>query len=884
VGDLKKMFNPETVALVGASDRENSIGRALLQNLLVSEGRKIFAVNPNRKTALRLECYSSVGDIGEHIDLAVIAVPAASVPGVVEECGKAGVEGAIIISAGFRESGEEGRRLEERVSDIRKKYGVRILGPNSLGAIMPNIGLNATFFRTNPQPGNVAFISQSGALGEAIVDWGISNNIGFSMFASLGSMMDVDYSDLIDLLQDDYFTKSITIYMERVGNARKFVSSSRAFACGKPIVILKPGRFPGNRGALISHTGADTGEDRAYDAAFKRAGLVRVKEVKDLFDTTRVLVSRNQPRGPKLAVAANSGSVGVIATDTLFELKGQPAAFSEETASSLAAILPAQSGKNNPVDILGDADLGRYTKIVSICLKDEGVDGVLVGYTPRAEVEPDELARAIVGMASGTAKPIIVVWMGGQYGDKGREILIENSIPVYETPEEAVRAYLYMYNYRRNVEFLNETPEELPLNRGGLKNYLKAIVRNALADGAFSLPVEEGMDFLRNYGIPVARTSVVRNVDQAVRAGGEIGYPVVLRVVTHGTSMAGNTMAGLASGDELKSAYNLLTQMARENRPGLSEPEMVVQKMLGKIDRMFTLKAMRDIDFGTVIYFGDHSPDGRADAGLSAALPPLNQILARGLLDDIGIDTLLQDLAEVREHAMRHLEEVLVCFSNLIADFPEIAAMEVAPLALSDGKACALNVKVLLERSAVTPASRYPHLVITPYPAQYIIPWSLKDGTEVTIRPVRAEDAPLAGEMIASLSEETMRVRFFVVPEVSHKVLMRFCNVDYDKEMAFVVELKGGERRRIIGGGRLIIDPDFTHGQFALLVHDDFHGKGLGEKLLDIMIGVAQEKGLQEIYGIVLSENAKMLRVCRKMGFRQTLLPDGITRVSLLLN
>lgn len=884
MGDLRKMLNPETVALIGASDREDSIGRAILQNLLLSEGRKIFAVNPNRKSALHLECYPSIAAVGEHVDLAVVAVRAALVPGVVEECGKAGVEGIIIISAGFRESGEEGRKLEDRVSEIRSRYGVRILGPNSLGAILPNIGLNATFFRTNPQPGNVAFISQSGALGEAIVDWGISNNIGFSMFVSLGSMADVDYSDLIDFLQDDYLTKSITIYMEHVGNAGKFISSSKAFACSKPIVILKPGRFPESVGALISHTGAETGDDRVYDAVFKRAGLVRVKEMNDLFDTTRVLVSRNQPRGPKLAIVANSGSVGIIATDTLFELKGQLAGFSATTASALASVLPAQSGRNNPVDILGDADLNRYTETVSVCLKDDNVDGVLVGYTPRAEVEPDELARAIVEIAFRTAKPIVVVWMGGKYGDKGREILIEKSIPVYETPEEAVRAYLYMYNYRRNMDFLNETPEELPLNQGGLKNYLKAIVRNALADGAFNLPVEEGMGFLRNYGIPVARTSVVRNADQAVRAGREIGYPVVLRVVTHGTSMAKNTMAGLASDDDLKSAYNLLAQMAQESKPGPSGPEMVVQKMLGKIDCMFTLKARRDIDFGSVIYFGEHSPGGRTDGRLSVGLPPLNQILARGLLEDVEINTLLQDLTEDREPALRHLEEVLVGFSNLIADFPEIAMMEVAPLALSDGKACALNVKVFLEKSTIAPASRYPHLVITPYPAQYIIPWSLRDGTEVTIRPVRAEDAPLAGEMIATLSAETMRVRFFVVPEVSHKVLMRFCNVDYDKEMAFVVELKGSEKRRIIGGGRLIIDPDFTHGQFALLIHDDFHGKGLGEKLLDIMIGVAQEKGLKEVYAIVLTENEKMLRVCRKMGFRSTLLPDGITRVSLALN
>ena len=562
MGDLRSMLNPKAVALIGASDEEGSIGCAILKNLLSSKHRQILAVNPNRKQAFGLDCYPSIGDIGKPVDCAVIATPAASVPDAVEQCGKAGAEGTIIISAGFREAGAEGKRLEDRLVEIRNRYGLRIIGPNCLGVMLPHIGLNATFLKTNPQPGNLAFISQSGALGDAIVDWGANSNIGFSLFVSLGSMIDVDFGDLIDLVQDDYFTKSIMIYMEHVGNAKKFISSARGFARNKPIVVLKPGRLRESATALMAHTGLDIGDDRVYDAAFKRVGIVRVKETRDLFDTCGVLVSRDLPRGPRLAIVTNSGSVGILANDALVELQGQLARLSAESLRELSMVLPSPYFENNPIDIQGDANIERYAKAIDVCLNDTGVDGVLVAYTPRAEVEPDRLAQAITEMAAKTRKPIIAIWMGGEYAYKGKKVFFEKSIPVYDTPEEAVRAYLYMYSYQRNTRFLNETPDELSVNQGRLKNYLKVIVHNTMRNGLFSLPPEQTMDLLKNYGIPVAKTSVANSAEEAVVAARQMGFPVALRLVAGDGHTEKDMVTGIRSEGGTREGYNTLAHTA----------------------------------------------------------------------------------------------------------------------------------------------------------------------------------------------------------------------------------------------------------------------------------------------------------------------------------
>jgi acetyltransferase len=461
-GDLHALFNPNTIALVGATDVNDSVGRAVMENLIGSGNRKIFPINPKRDVLFDRECFPDVASVKQEIDLAVIATPAATVPSIVEECGEAGVAGLIIISAGFKETGQAGQDLENQITEIRKRYGMRVIGPNCIGVVRPTVDLNTSFLKSSPDAGNVAFISQSGALGSAILDWAVRTHIGFSMFTSLGSMIDVDFADLIDYLGEDYKTRSIMLYMEGIGNAKRFMSSARGFARTKPIVIVKPGKFVESAKAALSHTGSMAGDDQVYDAAFKRVGVIRVSEFSDLFNAAAVLDSKYLPRGGNLAIVTNAGGFGVMATDTLIALGGRLAELSDAAMGKLNGSLPAYWSHANPIDVLGDADAERYASAIKACLEDRKVDGILVIYSPQAVLRPDILAEAVVNLAKESAKPIITAWVGGDWVQSGRAIFLSNNIPTYESPEDAVRTYLHMYNYRRNLTLLYVLQRVLP--------------------------------------------------------------------------------------------------------------------------------------------------------------------------------------------------------------------------------------------------------------------------------------------------------------------------------------------------------------------------------------------------------------------------------------
>jgi len=887
LGDIGRILAPKTVALIGATEREGSIGRAIMENLLLSKDRKIFPVNPNRNEVLGVRCYPDIANIPEHVDLAIIATPAHTVPEIVEECGKAGVEGIIIISAGFREIGEEGKNLEKQIVEIRKKYGMRVIGPNCMGVIRPNISLNASFLKVSPEPGNIAFISQSGALGSAMLDWAINTHIGFSMFASLGSMIDVDFGDLIDFLGEDPNTRSIMIYMENVGNAKKFMSAARGFARNKPIIVVKSGRFAESSKATLSHTGAMASDDRVYEAAFKRVGVVRVKEVADLFNAAAVLDSRHLPKGPRLAIVTNAGGPGVMATDTLIESGGKLAKFSDESLKALDSVLPSFWSKGNPLDVLGDADVERYVNAVNVCLTDPEVDGILVIYTPQGAAKPDELAKTVTEIAKKAENPIITAWIGGVDIQEARKIFLQDNIPTYETPEDAVKTYLFMYSYGKNLKLLYETPAELPVDQAPPKYNLKALIRKAVNEGRAVLTEEESKRFLLNYGIPITKPYVTRNVEEAINAANEIGYPVVLKIsspdITHKSDVGGVVM-GISSDEMLREEYGKLIERVKENVPQARVTDVAVQKMVKKVDYDVILGAKKDKDFGPAILFGMGGTGAETIGDFSIGLPPLNQTLARRLMEETKVYKMLQGERGKPPADMRQLEQIIVSFSNLVVDFPEIAEMDINPLAVSNGKACALDARIVIDKDALKYTSQYPHLVITPYPTKYVMPWSLSDGTEVILRPIRPEDEPLEREMLTTLSEEALRGRFFkVIKKITHEMLTRFCNIDYDREMAIVAEAREGEKRKIIGIGRIVIEPDLRNGEFAVVVHDDYQGKGLGYKLIDMLIGIAQEKGLEELYGIVLTDNRRMIGICEELGFTVEYLPDGISRVELVL-
>ena len=886
-GNLKAMFHPQSVALIGASETEGSVGRAILENLLLSKECKLFPVNSKKETVLGLKCYPSIGRIGQPIDLAVVATPAVSVPAIVEECGQAGVEGLNIISAGFKEIGAEGKKLEEEIEQIRKKYNLRIVGPNCIGIIRPSIGLNTSFIKVNPAPGNIAFISQSGALGSAILDWAVNAHIGFSMFASLGSMIDVDFGDLIDFLGDDSHTRSIMLYMEGVGNARKFMSAARGFARSKPIIVVKPGRFSESAQAALSHTGALAGDDQVYDAAFKRVGVIRVKEFSDLFNTAEVLDADSLPKGRRLAIVTNAGGFGVMATDALIDLGGELAVLSEKSIKELDSFLPGYWSKRNPVDVLGDGDKERFTRAMQVCVNDPQVDGILVIYAPQAILKPEVLAEGVVEIAKKAWKPFITAWIGGQYVQKGREILIRNNIPTYDNPEDAVKTYLYMYHYHRNLALLYETPAELPISGSPPKNHLKAFIRKIVREGRTLLTEEEAKDFLHNYGIPVTVPTLAYNVEEAQRIARSLGYPVVLKVVspdiTHKSDVGGIKL-GVLNDEHLRNSYEQIMGDVRQNAPQTDITGVSVQKMIEKIDYELILGCKKDKDFGSVVLFGMGGVGTEIFKDVSIGFPPLNQTLARRLMEETEVYKMLQGFRGRKPADMKQLEHLIVSFSNLIVDFPEIAEMDINPVAIAQGQVTALDARIILEKESPAESNHYPHLVMTPYPTHYTTVWKLKDGTEVTLRPIRPEDEPLEKILLSNLSEKTLRQRFFsVIKDISHEMLVRFCNIDYDREMAIVAELREGDRKKIIGIGRIISESDQRVAEYAVLVHDQYQGKGLGYKLVDVLIGIAQEKGLEELYGIVLTENNDMLTVARKLGFKTKREPDGITRVVLSL-
>ncbi len=890
MSNIKKIFNAGSVALIGATDKEGSVGRAILENLLLSKTRKVFPVNPNRKDVLGAVCYSSILDVKEKIGLAIIATPAKTVPAIVEECGKAGADGVIIVSAGFREIGDEGTLLEKQIKEIRDKYRMRIIGPNCLGLIRPNIGLNASFLKVNPEPGKIAFISQSGALGSAMLDWAINARIGFSMFVSLGSMIDVDFGDLIDFLGDDPETRSIMIYLESVGNAKRFMNAARGFARNKPIIIVKPGRFAESAKAVLSHTGALASDDHVYETAFKRAGVVRVKEVEDLFNAAEVLDSKHLPKGPNLAIITNAGGPGVMATDALIELGGKLAKLSDENLKELDSVLPKYWSKGNPVDLLGDADTGRYVNAINTCLKSSEVDCLLIIYTPQGAAKPDELAKTVSELAKKSSKPIITVWMGGKDAQAAREIFYENNIPTYGTPEEAVKTYRYMYRYNRNLELLYETPAELPVDQAPPKNNLKALIHRMSRDGRTVLNEDDSKKFLVNYGIPVIKPYLAKNADEAARKANNVGYPVVLKIVSkdisHKTDVKG-VVLNIHSEEKLRNEYDKLISSVKENFPSAEIDGVFVEKMIENIDYEIILGAKKDKEFGSVILFGMGGISTEIFKDFSIGLPPMNQTIARRLIEETKIYKMIQGYRGKPPADMKQLEQIIISFSNLIVDFPEIAEIDVNPLAITNGKAYALDARIILEKNAleyVDHTHQYPHLVITPYPTRYIMPWKLNDGTDVILRPIKPEDEPLEYEMLTTLSEDTLRGRFFqAIRNITHELLTRFCNIDYDREMAIVAELKEGEKRRLIGIGRLIIESDFKSGEYAVVVHDDYHGRGLGYKLVDLMIGSAEEKGLDTIYGLVLTDNNAMLKICDELGFTIKHLPDGISRVDLVL-
>jgi len=888
---LDKIFNPKSVAVIGASDEEGSVGYRLLRNLIgVSYRGVVYPVNPRKTSVQGIQAYPSVEELPRQVDLAVIATPARTVPDVVEQCGKSGVQGIVIISAGFREIGGEGKALEDQILAIKKKYAMRIIGPNCLGIIRPSIRLNASFAAKMALPGNIAFISQSGALCSAILDWANTEGIGFSNFVSVGSMIDVDFGDLIDYFGTDPHTRSIIMYIEGLTNVRKFMSAARHFARTKPIIVVKAGKFSESAKAAASHTGALTGEDMIYDAAFHRAGIIRVEEIEDLFNCAEVLEMQMHPKGPNLAIITNAGGPGVMATDALIARGGKLATLRSATVEKLNQILPHFWSRGNPIDILGDAGPERYANVVKACLEDDNIDGLLIIFTPQGVTNPAEVAMSVVSACKGSVKTILTSWMGREDVEEANAILNRSKLPTYSTPENAVKTYMYMYQYTRNLELLYETPEELPIELSPSKQHLLEIMQNAVKENREILSEVEGKEFLEAYGIPTTRTRIAKTEDEAVALASQMGYPVVMKVyspqIIHKSDIGG-VILNIKDEASAREAYRKILENVRKNVPLAEIQGVTVQPMIQKTGYELIIGSKKDPLFGPVIVFGMGGIFVELFRDYSIGFPPLNQVLARRLIEGTRAYQLLKGYRGLPPANIKRLEEVLVKFSEMLIDFPQIKEMDINPLMIVGDEAIALDVRILMDRELVfKEIPPHSHLIISVYPKKYEKFCTLKDGRTVLLRPIKPEDEPLENELWKTFSEETQRFRFFSPMRTwSHATLVRYTNIDYDREIAIIAELKEHNQRKMIGVVRMIMDPpDFKTAEVAIVVGDPWQGLGLGSQMLDYIIEIARDKNLESIYGLILRDNYRAIELFKKKGFTIDVLSvKKIVKVTLAL-
>ena len=878
---LEVFFRPRNVAVIGATDRPASVGHAILANLQKgSFPGAICPVNPKHSTVLGLTSYPDVAAIPGGVELAVIVTPAQTVPGVVKQCADAGVQGAIIISAGFRETGERGMLLEQEALREARHGDVRLIGPNCLGVMSPHAHLNATFASSMARPGHLGLISQSGAICTAILDWSQRENVGFSAFVSVGSMLDVGWGDLIQYLGDDPQTRSIIIYMESIADAGKFLSAAREVALSKPIIVLKPGRTEAAAKAAASHTGALTGQDAVLEAAFRRCGVLRVDTIAELFDLSEALDKQPRPRGPKLTIVTNAGGAAVLAADALLSAGGQLAALSAETIGKLNEILPPHWSHQNPVDILGDASADRYAQAVSLAAQDPSTDGLLVVLAPQAMSDPLAVAEKIAPFAKLPNKPVIASWMGGQDVAAGEAALNRARIPTYSYPDSAARVFQSMWRYSANLQALYETPEAFESEdpEAALKAEARAQATEAIAKargkGRTLLTEVESKALLAAYGIPTVETVIATSADQAVETARRIGYPVVLKLhsetITHKTDVGG-VQLNLPDDAAVRSAYQTILDAVTRAAGVKNFLGVTVQPMVRADGYELILGSSLDPQFGPVLLFGGGGQLVEVYKDRAIGLPPLNTTLARRLMERTMIFHALGGVRGRKPVDLVALERLLVRFSYLVVEQKWIKEIDINPLLAGPAQLLALDARVVLHpREVVYP----PESAIRPYPAQYSRPWKFEDGEEVLIRPIRPEDEPLMVRFHGKLSERSVYLRYFhlvnLAERVSHERLVRICFNDYNREIALVAVRLDASRHdtEILAVGRLAKAHAANEAELAVLIADAYQGHGLGTELWRRLVEIARAEKLDRVTAEILPENLQMIEICRLLGFR----------------
>jgi acetyltransferase len=893
---LDLFFAPKVVAVVGATETAGSVGRTILWNLISSPfGGTVFPVNPKRASVLGIKAYPSVADVPAKIDLAVIVTPAAAVPGVVAQCADLGVPAAVVISAGFREVGPAGAELERRTLAEARRGHMRIIGPNCLGVMSPVSGLNATFAAAMARPGSVAFLSQSGALLTAILDWSLKEQVGFSAFVSLGTMLDIGWGDLIDHFGNDPKTRAIVLYMESIGDdARGFLSAAREVALTKPIIVIKAGRTEAAARAAASHTGALTGSDEVLDAAFRRTGVLRVNQIGDVFAMAEVLGKQPRPRGPRLSVVTNAGGPGVLATDALIGHGGELAPLSDDARRRLDAILPAAWSHGNPIDVLGDADPARYAGALEIAAADPDTDGLLVVLTPQDMTDPTLTAQALTRYAKIEGKPVLASWMGGAQVAAGVDILNRANIPTFEFPDEAARAFCAMWRSTYALRALYETPTSGaagPADRSGAAGVIEA-VRGA---GRTLLDEVESKRLLACYGIPTTDTRLAKTPEEARAAAASLGFPVAVklfsRTLTHKTDVGGVKL-GLTDADAVARAFAEIRAAVAERAGAEHFLGVTVQPMAETPPGSYELilGASLDRQFGPVLLFGAGGQLVEVFRDRALALPPLTRTLARRLMEQTKIFHALGGVRGQAPIPLAALEELLVRFADLVVEQPWIKEIDINPLLASPEGLVALDARVVLHDPATRPED-LPRPAIRPYPTQYAGPHRLPNGAEVFVRPIRPEDEALLVAFHARLGDASVRERYLgplrLDQRTTHERLIRVCFSDYDRDNAHVVEHQAEsgvpESNEIVAVGRLSRRPARDDAEFALLVRDDWQHRGLGTELLRRIVDVARREGVARVTATMLPDNHAMMRIASRLGFEVRCEPGDAEATALLV-
>ncbi|MBI1194919.1 MAG: GNAT family N-acetyltransferase [Gammaproteobacteria bacterium] len=869
---LNTLFAPKSVAVFGASDRPDSVGQIVFQNMLEGGYKgELYPINAKHEQVQGRQAYATIADVDKPVELVVIATPPQTVPGIIESCGVHGVKAAVIITAGFGEAGEEGKALERALLETARRYGIRLIGPNCLGIMRPSIGLNATFNKGSADPGTIALVSQSGALCTAILDWAQNNSVGFSSVVSMGSSTDVDFGEILDYLVSDINTHSILMYIEGIRDARGFMSALRAAARIKPVLLVKVGRHAAGSKAAMSHTASLVGADDVFDAAVSRAGAVRVQTITQLFSAARALSCGFKPIGDRLAIVTNGGGPGVMATDRAVDLGLSIATLSDATIAYLDEHLPPNWSRGNPVDIIGDAQPERYYHAVKACLEDDNIDGVLTILTPQAMTKPLESAQTLIELADQYSKPLLACWMGEIQVGPARATFAQTHKPHFRTPEPAVEVFSHLTAYYRNQRLLMQMPGPSAHHVEPDIESARLIIEGAMQEHRKVLTEMESKAVLSAFHIPVAQTMVAHTPSEALLIAQQLGFPVAMKInspdISH-KSDSGGVILNLNNVHEVRAAYQHIQDNVRRSNPKARIEGISIEPMIKKANgRELMIGMISDPVFGPVITFGAGGTAVEVMGDRAVSLPPLNRFLVKDLIHGTRIARMLDAFRNMPPANMIALEDVLLRVSEMVCELPLLKEMDINPLILDEQGALAADARMVVEYRRPS-ADRYAHMAIYPYPTQLVSRWDLADGTEVTIRPIRPEDAEIVQRFVHDLSEESKYFRFMrSLHELTETMVVRFTQIDYDREMALIAVTEVDGQETELGVARYTINPDADSCEFALVIADNIRGKGLGQKLMTTLMEIARTKGLKTIEAEVLASNHHMLRLMNRLDF-----------------